>query len=252
MRKRKCALSALLLVLLCLCACVGTEETVSEVLAAYDGTWYFAKTGAACVFGEGKIYQDDLHSQEGQTLTGIYSEVDDHVEANLVGVGGVSIPRPLYIVPSDNGDVLCDSPDGDGTIYYYRDALSALAALEELEQASPEPTSEPSSEPSPSTLPTESDSAASPVVQSLETLSPLSDEPGGGMRSLDPASVQGSSAPENTSVKSDDGNSGTMVWIPKSGSKYHRDPNCSGMNDPTQVTQAEAERRGFEPCKRCW
>lgn len=246
MRKRKRALSVLVLALLCLCACAGTEETVSEVLAAYDGTWYFAKTGAACVFGDGKIYQDDLHSQEGQTLTGIYREADDHIEANLAGVGGVSIPRPLYIVQSDNGDVLCDSPDGDGTIYYYRDALSALAALEELESSSPEPVSEPS----PSALPAESDPAAGPVVQSPETPSPLSDGPGSGERG--PAQASASAAPENSPAKSVEGDSGAMVWIPKSGSKYHSDPDCSGMNDPTQVTQAEAERRGYEPCKRCY
>ena len=42
-----------------------------------------------------------------------------------------------------------------------------------------------------------------------------------------------------------------MVWIPKSGTKYHTKPNCSNMKDPKQVTQEEAERQGYEPCKRC-
>ena len=42
-----------------------------------------------------------------------------------------------------------------------------------------------------------------------------------------------------------------MVWIPKSGEKYHTNPTCSNMKDPTQVTKEEAERRGYEPCKRC-
>ncbi len=248
MRKRKCALLlALTLVLLCLCACGGTEEPVSEVLAAYDGTWYFAKTGVACVFGDGKIYQDDLHSQEGQTMSGLYNEVGDHIEANLAGVGGVHIPRPLYIVQTDSGDILCDSPDGDGTIYYYRDGLAALAALDEMETSPPDL----ASEPSPSALPVESDPAASPAVQSLETPSP-SAEPSGGERGVDRPSAQASTVPENTPAKSDAGNSGTMVWIPQSGSKYHSDPSCSGMNDPTQISQAEAERRGFEPCKRCY
>ena len=44
----------------------------------------------------------------------------------------------------------------------------------------------------------------------------------------------------------------TMVWIPtKGGTKYHSRSNCSNMDDPEQVTQSEAERRGFTPCKRC-
>ena len=43
-----------------------------------------------------------------------------------------------------------------------------------------------------------------------------------------------------------------MVWIPSSGSKYHNNPNCSNMNNPTQVTESEALSQGYEPCKRCY
>ena len=43
----------------------------------------------------------------------------------------------------------------------------------------------------------------------------------------------------------------TMVWIPATGSKYHSKSSCSGMNNPTQVTEQEAINQGFEPCKRC-
>lgn len=42
-----------------------------------------------------------------------------------------------------------------------------------------------------------------------------------------------------------------LVWIPKSGSKYHRNSSCSNMKDPSQVTVTEAIRLGYEPCKRC-
>lgn len=43
-----------------------------------------------------------------------------------------------------------------------------------------------------------------------------------------------------------------MVWIPASGSKYHSNSSCSGMNNPTQVTLSEAQNMGYEPCKRCY
>ena len=43
-----------------------------------------------------------------------------------------------------------------------------------------------------------------------------------------------------------------LVWIPNSGSKYHSRSGCSNMKNPTQVTKTEAERRGFEPCKKCY
>ena len=49
-----------------------------------------------------------------------------------------------------------------------------------------------------------------------------------------------------------DHNHETMVWIPTNGgTKYHTHAGCSNMEDPEQVTQSEAESRGFTPCKRC-
>ena len=49
----------------------------------------------------------------------------------------------------------------------------------------------------------------------------------------------------------DSGDQETMVWIPKSGSKYHSDPGCSGMDDPTQVPLSQAQANGYTACKRC-
>jgi len=50
-----------------------------------------------------------------------------------------------------------------------------------------------------------------------------------------------------------DYNHETMVWIPTNGgTKYHTHAGCSNMEDPEQVTQSEAESRGFTPCKRCY
>lgn len=49
----------------------------------------------------------------------------------------------------------------------------------------------------------------------------------------------------------DNSNSST-VWIPKTGSKYHNNPNCSNMKNPSQVTKSQAINRGYEPCKKCY
>ena len=44
-----------------------------------------------------------------------------------------------------------------------------------------------------------------------------------------------------------------MVWIPtKGGTKYHSRSSCSNMNDPDHVTLSEAQRRGFDACKKCY
>lgn len=42
-----------------------------------------------------------------------------------------------------------------------------------------------------------------------------------------------------------------MVWLPKSGKKYHSHAGCSNMKNPRQVTREEAISKGFEPCKKC-
>lgn len=221
---------ALALVCLAGCANTGTETAASDPLADYDGIWYMAKNGVECRFGEGKIYRDDQESREGQTLCGIYREVDGQVEANLAGVGGVSVPRPLYVVQTDAGEVLCDSPDGNGTVYFYRDAVTVLALLEEAEAAA---------------------ATAAPTQQAEE-------KPGGVLTIDNTADGSDGSAPEDRTIQTDEtsnaetGTDGAKVWIPKSGTKYHKISDCSGMKNPSQVTKAEAERRGYTPCKRCY
>lgn len=43
-----------------------------------------------------------------------------------------------------------------------------------------------------------------------------------------------------------------LVWIPKSGKKYHSKSSCSNMKNPSSVTKQEAVNRGYTPCKKCW
>lgn len=42
-----------------------------------------------------------------------------------------------------------------------------------------------------------------------------------------------------------------MVWIPKSGSKYHQNRWCSNMKNPREVTLKYAKKHGYTACKRC-
>ena len=59
-------------------------------------------------------------------------------------------------------------------------------------------------------------------------------------------------ATEDNSSDNNPAASGEMVWIPKSGKKYHSHSGCSNMKNPSQVTKEEAEDRGYEPCKKCY
>ena len=47
---------------------------------------------------------------------------------------------------------------------------------------------------------------------------------------------------------------GRTVWISATGSKYHSIPDCGNMNPnkATQMSESEAQSRGYEPCKKCF
>ncbi|MBE6622406.1 MAG: hypothetical protein E7630_05605 [Ruminococcaceae bacterium] len=67
---------------------------------------------------------------------------------------------------------------------------------------------------------------------------------------------QEASTPEETTPKKPDKTPSndekvTMVWIPKTGSKYHSNSTCSNMKSPKQVTLETAKKQGYTACKRC-
>jgi PBP1b-binding outer membrane lipoprotein LpoB len=43
-----------------------------------------------------------------------------------------------------------------------------------------------------------------------------------------------------------------MVWIPRTGEKYHLSSICSGMKNPSYVTLTKAIQYGYEPCSKCY
>lgn len=43
-----------------------------------------------------------------------------------------------------------------------------------------------------------------------------------------------------------------MVWISRTGTKYHSNPDCSNMKNPGYVTLDEAIAQGRTPCKKCY
>lgn len=43
-----------------------------------------------------------------------------------------------------------------------------------------------------------------------------------------------------------------MVWINDTGTKYHNNPACSGMQNAYEITKEEALNMGKEACKKCY
>lgn len=42
------------------------------------------------------------------------------------------------------------------------------------------------------------------------------------------------------------------VYVSDQGTKYHRDPDCSGMIDPDRIALENARSMGFAPCQKCY
>ncbi len=57
---------------------------------------------------------------------------------------------------------------------------------------------------------------------------------------------------EDTYNDSTDAYESENVYIPQSGKKYHNNPNCSNMKNPSEVTLQQAKSSGYTPCKRCY
>ncbi len=45
---------------------------------------------------------------------------------------------------------------------------------------------------------------------------------------------------------------GEMVWVPRTGHRYHSKPNCGSMKNPTKMPIEKAKARGFTPCQNCY
>ena len=58
--------------------------------------------------------------------------------------------------------------------------------------------------------------------------------------------------PRPTAAPERERSSEPMVWIPRTGKRYHSNERCSNMKNPSHVTLSEAKRRGFTPCKKCY
>ncbi len=57
--------------------------------------------------------------------------------------------------------------------------------------------------------------------------------------------IEESSAEETTEEE-------VMVWIPRTGKRYHNNYKCSNMIDPDYVSITYATEYGYTPCKNCY
>ena len=58
--------------------------------------------------------------------------------------------------------------------------------------------------------------------------------------------------PEASKSTSSVNNKEQMVWVSRTGKKYHSNQNCSNMKNPDHMTQSDAEAKGRTPCSKCY
>jgi glucan-binding YG repeat protein len=59
-------------------------------------------------------------------------------------------------------------------------------------------------------------------------------------------------AKETSQSTSKANNKEQMVWVSRTGTKYHSKSNCSNMKNPSHKTLSEAESLGRTPCSKCY
>lgn len=70
-------------------------------------------------------------------------------------------------------------------------------------------------------------------------------------------SVSGGKETYNTfdvepSASADTHEDNTIVWISDTGKRYHSNPDCSGLKDPSPVRRSYAVSHGYTACSRCY
>lgn len=142
-------------------------------------------------------------------------------------------------------------------------ASSMIAASSEAEEEEDLPAeSTPASEPASSQEVQEDADSVPASSQELQETAAASepavpassqDSPAASSEAAAPAPVETEPAPAVTApAPAEPQQQEVMVWIPATGSKYHSRSDCSGMNNPRQVTLEYAQSHGYEPCKRCY
>lgn len=108
--------------LLCVLILSGCSRSSLDDVT-FEGEWYSSDNAYLYQFSDGSIYCEESYFtlDNGQQITGAYDEYDGYIDAYIIGLGGFKDVKPLYLIKHNGCDALCDSSDGSGHIYFYRE-----------------------------------------------------------------------------------------------------------------------------------
>lgn len=82
----------------------------------FTGVWYSTQSTAAYDFREGIIERLETST----IIDGAYSFTGSSITLFVTDLEGLDTVTTLYWISDKNGDFLCATPDGSGTIYFAR------------------------------------------------------------------------------------------------------------------------------------
>ena len=107
----------LLLSALCLLTIWGFQQKAMEP-ARFTGIWYNARENASYAFREGIIQR--LQTEDPEQIYGAYTFTSDSITLFVTDMEGLQEVTTLYWVSRKDADVLCQTRDGSGIIYFSR------------------------------------------------------------------------------------------------------------------------------------
>ena len=159
--------------------------------------------------------------------------------------GGVLAAAFLVVLAAASGP--SDKAMGSANPESIVTETTATPAVTPEATATPSPTPSPTPAPTPTATPT-------PTPVPTEVPTPAPTEASAASETQEAGDTGAAAASESSVASSYTAPQSGTVYIAGSGKgkKYHSDPNCSNMNDPVPLTQAEAEARNYTPCKKCY
>ncbi len=88
----------------------------------FTGEWYSASGQHIYLFQNGIIHceQNSVALADGSTISGAYIFAGKSVALFARGVDGLETVKEIYLVEHKDELLLCENPDGTGTIYFVR------------------------------------------------------------------------------------------------------------------------------------
>lgn len=122
--KRRLMISVVLTALICTYIVLNSSALDPS---DYTGAWYGAEDRQLYIFEDGLIECTEhyITLQGSDPFSGAYSFAKNKTAVFIIKADGVGEVVELHLIRSIHGDYLCETEDGSGKVWFYREAEAA-------------------------------------------------------------------------------------------------------------------------------